>query len=229
MKKNRIALIIIIIFSFLFAGYKTINSHYLNKDIKSLNLSNVNNLMIVAHPDDETIWGGSHLIDEKYLVVCVTCGKDQRRVKEFISIMKYTDNEFLMLNHFDKRYGKRSDWKKERKYIQKELAKIMTYKKWDKIVTHNPQGEYGHIQHILTNHLVTENYIENKNSADLYYFGEYFKRTELKKHPNLETISSKNLAIKNKILREKYTSQKKVVNNLQHMFPYENWTKFEKK
>ena len=29
-------------------------------------------LMIVAHPDDETIWGGSHLLKGHYLVVCLT-------------------------------------------------------------------------------------------------------------------------------------------------------------
>ena len=29
------------------------------------------NLMIVAHPDDETLWGGAHLIEDNYYVVCV--------------------------------------------------------------------------------------------------------------------------------------------------------------
>ena len=36
-------------------------------------------LMIVAHPDDETIWGGSHLLKGHYLVVCLTNGNNEKR------------------------------------------------------------------------------------------------------------------------------------------------------
>lgn len=40
--------------------------------------------MFVAHPDDETIWGGSHLLKKHYLVVCLTNGnnKTRKRVHE---------------------------------------------------------------------------------------------------------------------------------------------------
>ena len=47
-------------------------------------LSGVNKLMVVAHPDDELLWGGLHLIDDDYLVVCITCGPNKVRVNEFI-------------------------------------------------------------------------------------------------------------------------------------------------
>ena len=36
-------------------------------------------LMIVAHPDDETIWGGSHLINGNYTVLCITNGNNKKR------------------------------------------------------------------------------------------------------------------------------------------------------
>ena len=49
------------------------------KQLKDLNLSKVNKLMIVAHPDDETIWGGNHLLKSNYLVVCITCGNNKIR------------------------------------------------------------------------------------------------------------------------------------------------------
>lgn len=35
-------------------------------------LANCSNLMIVAHPDDETLWGGAHLSDGGWFVVCLT-------------------------------------------------------------------------------------------------------------------------------------------------------------
>ena len=36
-------------------------------------------LMIVAHPDDETIWGGSHLTNGNYTVLCITNGNNKKR------------------------------------------------------------------------------------------------------------------------------------------------------
>ena len=47
-------------------------------------------LMIVAHPDDETIWGGSHLINGNYTVLCITNGNNKKRKKEFMNVMKKT-------------------------------------------------------------------------------------------------------------------------------------------
>ena len=38
-------------------------------------------LMIVAHPDDETIWGGSHLINGNYTVLCITNGNNKKEKK----------------------------------------------------------------------------------------------------------------------------------------------------
>ena len=41
-------------------------------------------LMIVAHPDDETIWGGSHLINGNYTVLCITNGNNKKTKKQLI-------------------------------------------------------------------------------------------------------------------------------------------------
>ena len=45
-----------------------------------VDLENIDKVMIVAHPDDDMIWGGSHLIDDNYLVVCINCGAREDRV-----------------------------------------------------------------------------------------------------------------------------------------------------
>ena len=51
------------------------NKGLINKsDLKFLNIKNFNNLMIVAHPDDETLWGGKNLIKDDFFVVCLTNG-----------------------------------------------------------------------------------------------------------------------------------------------------------
>ena len=38
------------------------------KEINQIDLKQCQKLMIVAHPDDEKIWGGSHLLKGHYLV-----------------------------------------------------------------------------------------------------------------------------------------------------------------
>ena len=53
--------------------------------------------MFVAHPDDDLLWGGRHLIEEKYLVVCMTRGNDPVRSAEFKSVMKATGDKYLIL------------------------------------------------------------------------------------------------------------------------------------
>ena len=53
--------------------------------------------MIVAHPDDETIWGGMHLIKDKYLVICLTNGDNKTRAKEFNDVIKQTKGTGIIL------------------------------------------------------------------------------------------------------------------------------------
>ena len=50
-----------------------------------------------------------------------------------------------------------------------DLDKIINYKNWKMIVTHNPLGEYGHVHHKMTSGMVTE--LADKDV--LYYFGYY--------------------------------------------------------
>ena len=148
------------------------DNHIRNFDI---DLTKVDKLMIVAHPDDEMIWGGSHLIDDNYLVVCITCGTDEKRVKEFKNVMNATNDEYIMLSYPDKTNGERDNWQKVYNDITLDIEKIIKMKNWDLIVTHNEKGEYGHIHHIMTNSIVTSIYEKmNLENTTLYYFGKYF-------------------------------------------------------
>lgn len=66
-------------------------------------------LMIVAHPDDETIWGGSHLINGNYTVLCITNGNNKKRKKEFMKVMEKTHSKGIILSFPDKTKGKRDN------------------------------------------------------------------------------------------------------------------------
>lgn len=190
--------------------------------LKNINLDKYKKLMIVAHPDDELIWGGGHLIEGDYFVVCITRGYDKVRRKEFETVIDATDDTGLILSYPDKIAGKRSDWKIWKKDIERDIQTIIDYKKWDLVVTHNAKGEYGHQHHIATHKLVNSAYGKTDSTANLMYFGKYYKRKDLP--ADLEQIDDELIQQKEE-LSKIYKSQKKTVNKLRHSFPYENWTK----
>jgi len=204
------------------------NYFYVNKLLENINLTKAKKLMIVTHPDDETIWGGAHLLDGNYLVICITCGTNVTRSNEFKKVMKYTKNQYIMLGYPDKVNGNRSDWSESENDIYKDIKNIIKAKKWDLIVTHNRKGEYGHIQHKKISEIVTNVYNELQSEEDLYYFGNYYTKKQILKYEEyLTPLSEEKAQIKINKLIKIYTSQEFIKNTFNHMFPYEMWQKYE--
>lgn len=197
-----------------------------NLDIKKIDLDKYKKVMFVAHPDDEMIWGGSHLIQDDYLVVCITCGTNEVRLNEFKKVMKETGDSYIALGYPDKTNGKRNEWIEVYDDIKKDIEFILNSNDWELIVTHNEDGEYGHIHHIKTNKIVTELFDANNYTATLFYFGDYYSKKNIEFVENeLIAISDKDLERKEKILKI-YKSQEKVVNDLSHMNKYEMWEEY---
>ena len=125
------------------------------EQLEALSLDETNKLMIVAHPDDETIWGGGHLLEGGYFVVCITNGENEIRKEEFLRAVKESGNIPLILSYPDKEFGMRSRWWGYIDDITTDIKTILSFKKWDIVVTHNLEGEYGHIHHKMVSALVT--------------------------------------------------------------------------
>lgn len=193
------------------------------KQLDSMELEKIKNLMIVAHPDDETFWGGAHIRKENYLVVCITNGTSNIRKREFIQAVTLAKSVPLILNYPDKQFGIRSRWFGHQKRIQKDLEVLLSYKDWEKVVTHNPDGEYGHIHHKKTSALVTVA-LREKPEIELFYFGSYFTKDSLQERAEQkkDSISEEELQKKWQMV-ECYSSQEKAIHLFSHMFPYENW------
>lgn len=209
-------------------------SGYLTKaDLDKLNLSGVNNLMIVAHPDDETFWGAGHILNGKYLIVSLTNGFHEERVKDFNSVIKrYGDDKGIILSYPDiSRYlytadgkynGYETDmWSTCKSGMEADISLLLNYKKWDTVVTHNPDGEYNKYHHQQVSSLVTKCIDKSKNAkTDLYYFGHYYGANAVIKDPK---ISKKDLRMKEQIIQMYLPTAQGAYDAFKHMLPYENW------
>ena len=191
-----------------------------NYTLDNLKTNKYENVMIVAHPDDEILWGGANLFKDNYFIVCLTNGYNQIRADEFRKILNLTKNGGIILNYTDLQDNIICDWSEIKNGIIKDLSKIINYKKWDKIVTHGPEGTTGHLHHKLISHYVSIITKKFSKFNSLYYFSKFYNKNKVPK--NLGTINNEELEFKKKAV-EIYQSQKIGIHKLwYHFLPYEN-------
>lgn len=126
--------------------------------------------MIVAHSDDEVLWGGQLLLDKNnWLVICVTNGDDKIRKFNFEKVMKKINAKYEIWDYIDSiDYINPLNWNKNIKNnIRKDIQRVINENNFDFIITHNQDDETGHTHHIILNNIVTE-IVEDKNK--LFYF-----------------------------------------------------------
>jgi len=154
-----------------------------------------NKLMIVAHPDDETLFGGGELLKHKgeYKVVCLDYGNHLIRHKEFLCAMEMLG--VPKWEHWDGETYKSSTAYNESILIPR-IERVLDERKWEKIVTHNQGGEYGHYRHVGT-HNVMSRLCPDK----LWVFDTCSDRP----------LSNEIKELKGEVLRECYPSQDQVL------------------
>ena len=107
-------------------------------------------IMIVAHPDDESLFGGEALVSSRgWMVVCVTSASNFIRRREFINAMKSVSASYVMLNHADHLCSGNFD-----PALDQTLARLLNDRSYELIVTHGKRGEYGHPQHRAVHEIV---------------------------------------------------------------------------
>lgn len=220
-------------------AYNAYSAHHVDplteKDLEKIDFGRAKKLMIVAHPDDDMLWGGAHLLEGGYLVVCITNGRNETRSQEFHAVIEACGNQGLILDYPDKVNGQRDDWEEVRDSISADLAFLLNANDWELVVTHNEDGEYKHQHHIMTHELVVDRYTSENSAASLYFFAVYHKATTVEKYesgekefpPDMpERLSDETVLRKTEILKL-YKSQAKTLDKFQHMIPYENWIPYE--
>ncbi|MBO4627998.1 MAG: PIG-L family deacetylase [Lachnospiraceae bacterium] len=191
------------------------------EQLDEIDLEHCYNLMIVAHPDDDYLWGGAHLLSGDWFVVVLTNKDNKVRSAEFAEMTAALGNKGMILGYPDKIARRRSDWSYWEDDIREDIKTILSYKDWNMVVTHNADGEYGHQHHKATHRLTVEAFDAIGCGSDLYFFGRYYKKGEVPTNRELDsyTINQKLQYV------DIYLSQSKTICKLAHMLAYENWEK----
>ena len=103
--------------------------------------------LIVAHPDDETLWAGGTILSHptwKFFVVCLCRASDTDRAPKFYKALKIFNSEGIM-GDLDDGPDQRP---LEEKKVESNILKLLPMKHYDLIISHNISGEYTrHIRH----------------------------------------------------------------------------------
>ena len=109
-------------------------------------IKNYTDLIICAHPDDETIFFSGVIKERKPFVVCMSHRGDPVRQKEFYQALAYWGLDGCMFNMID--VYRRYNWAWESHIIDIPLKKIAKHcPKLERVYTHNIKGESDHRHH----------------------------------------------------------------------------------
>lgn len=130
------------------SSYPTLT--YTDISFSSRQVSQPTKLMIVSHPDDESLFGGEALITSNdWTVVCVTNASNAERREEFFKAMKYVGANYTILDHEDNLSNGQFH-----PHLLFSLTQLINEFPYKTIVTHNRKGEYGHPQHRALHRIV---------------------------------------------------------------------------
>jgi len=103
--------------------------------------------VIVAHPDDETLWAGGTILNHptwQWFIVCLCRGNDKDRAPKFFKAMRVLGAKGIIGNLNDDQDQKPLTENK----VEQAIQELLPSKHFDLIISHNPSGEYSrHIRH----------------------------------------------------------------------------------
>lgn len=130
-------------------------------------------VVIVAHPDDETLWAGGTILNHptwNWFIVCLCRKSDLERATKFHKALQIFNAEGIMGDLDDGPDQKGLDEKE----LENTILDLLPQKHFDLIITHNPSGEYTrHLRHEEVSNAVTKLWQTGKISADTLWTFAY--------------------------------------------------------
>jgi LmbE family N-acetylglucosaminyl deacetylase len=134
-------------------------------------------LVIVAHPDDETIWMGGMILGSKdidWTIFSLCRGNDPIRAPRFKKACEYYNARGLMSDLEDEGI---LNIEKSLPEIKKRIIDNFANEKFEYIFTHNYNGEYGHERHSAV-HLAIKELVKEKKiitCEKLFFFAYQYQ------------------------------------------------------
>ena len=122
---------------------------------------------MVAHPDDEVLFGYPALLARDCHVVCMTSGSNQERKEEFTSVMKLVDTHRNQKGLQPLGFDMLSFPEEQQWALKETAARVVEVVQASgfastmdthscAVVSHGSQGEYSHRDHRLTHRVAKE-------------------------------------------------------------------------
>ena len=171
--------------------------------------------IVVAHPDDETLWAGGTILSHptwEWFIVCLCRASDKERAMRFHNALKVLNAEGIMGDLDDSPEQKALDENE----IELAILNLLPQKHFDLIISHNPTGEYTrHIRHEEASKAVINLWSAGKISTDeLWTFAyedgnkQYYPRPE-ENTPIYQTIAEPIWLRKYRLITETYGFERK--------------------
>jgi LmbE family N-acetylglucosaminyl deacetylase len=159
--------------------------------------------IIVAHPDDETLWAGGTILSHpswKCFILSLCRRNDKDRAPRFYQALQILRSHGNMGGLDDSPDQLPLDGKK----VEQAILDLLPSKQFDLIISHNPSGEYTrHIRHEEVSKAVIELWHANKISTDelwTFAYGDGNKSY----YPRAVQNASIHLPLTQQLLEKKY-------------------------
>jgi LmbE family N-acetylglucosaminyl deacetylase len=171
------------------------------KKLKSMEKKNI--LVIVAHPDDETLWCGGIMLmhpEHHWFIACLCRKNDPDRGPKF--------KKALAIYKAEGRMGNLDDSAEQRpinkNVVKKVIEKLLPRQNFELVLTHSPTGEYTrHLRHEEIGRAVIELWSEQKIFTDeLWTFA--FEDGYKKHYPQAIKAANIHQTLPKSIWKEKY-------------------------